>query len=536
LKPIDSRLTSYVPRKAAPPLFEHQWEALAKGGNKFSFALLMEAGTAKTRIIIDNIAWLYRRNIITAALVAAPNDVADQWVNEQLPLYLPEDIQLRAVVWDPKSVRTERLAKELSSKPLPNRLHVLAMNHEAFSYKRSRAIARAFLKAHKSFFVLDESHEFRIPKSLRTRAIRELGPHAVVRRILTGTPFEKVFDLYSQFAFLDERILGFTSFLAFKHHYGIFTKEYTQKMIFDRQAGRKVMKLIEYETLQEYQRLDELYTAIEPFCYRKKLSECTDLPEKLYITIPTHLSEAQSALYQEIKETGMALLAAAEAGKPIELLDLALLNDEDLIDLIQSKPNKVSAVIKLVINLRLQQCMGGFVTDDAKTVRCTEGKPYDIPRIQATVRYTNDCLNGEAKVIVWAQFRAELEALFRVFIDQGIPCHMIHGGVTGAARSDIIAQFKDPKHPVRVLVAHPNTMGTGQNLQVARSLIYYSNGWRWIKREQSERRAHRLGQTGTVRIGDLQAKDAPLDKRLLENFAQKGELVNAMMSWNLEEL
>jgi hypothetical protein len=526
----------YQPRTAAPPPFPHQWDALRKGGNKFSFALLMEAGTAKTRIIIDNTAWLYRRGVVGALLIAAPNDVAEQWVEEQIPLYLPADIPLRAVVWNPRSARTERLARELASKPLPQRLHVLAMNHEAFSFKRSRAIARAFLKAHKTFFVLDESHEFRIPKSLRTRAVRDLGPLAVVRRILTGTPFEQPFDLYAQFAFLDERILGFTSFLAFKHHYGVFTKEHVQMAVFDRRTGGKVKKLVEYETLQEYQRLEELYARIEPFCYRKKLSECSNLPEKLHCIVPTHLSEAQAALYQEIKDTGMAMLQAAEAGQPIALQDLALLDEEELLDLIQSKPNKVSAVIKLVVNLRLQQCLGGFITDDAKTVRCTEGDAGDIPRMQATLGYVQQCLAGEGKVIIWAQFRPELAALATVLERAQIPALLIHGGVTGARRAEVIEQFKNPMDEHRVLVAHPHTMGTGQNLQVARTLVYYSNGWRWIKREQSERRAHRLGQMGTVRIADLQAHDAPLDKKLLENFAAKGELVNTLMSWDIKDL
>jgi superfamily II DNA or RNA helicase len=520
----------YIPRTAAPLPFAHQRECLEQGGNKFVYALLMEAGTAKSRIIIDNAAWLFDRGVITGLLVSAPNDVAAQWLEEQIPLYMPERIKVRAALWDADSKRAERLCAELLL-PVAGRLHVLAVNHEAFATARAVRLFRKFLQTHRSMFVLDEAHDFSNPKAARVKAVLELGPLAPVRRILTGTPFEKPFDLYTQFEFLDPRILGFASHFAFRHHYAVFAKEFVTKTLRDKRTGQPVKRLIEYESLQHYQRLEELWSRVAKYSYRKALAACADLPPKLYIKLPTHLSAAQQALYEAIKAQGFALLAAAEQGKPVKLLDVGVLDDEELIEAVRQGGNKITAAIKLVTTLRLQQCMGGFCTDDERTVRCTEGKAEDIPRVQATRDYALQCLAGPGKVIIWAQFRAELEALAAVMQAAGAATVMIHGGVVGKERAEAIEAFKAPKSTVRVLVAHPYTMGTGQNLQVARTLIYYSNGWRWVKREQSERRAHRVGQTGTVRVVDLQARGAPLDARLLENFAQRGELVGVLMGW-----
>ena len=50
----------------------------------------MEQGTGKTKVIIDNSAYLYANNKINFLVVIAPNGVHRNWINNELPLHLPD--------------------------------------------------------------------------------------------------------------------------------------------------------------------------------------------------------------------------------------------------------------------------------------------------------------------------------------------------------------------------------------------------------------------------------------------------------------
>ncbi len=516
-------LAQYTPKAAH---FKHQLAALEKGGNKYAFAFLMDPGTGKTKVTIDNAAWLYQRGVINALLVTGPGDVPEQWLSEQLPLFWPLR-EPRGVLWRSNNAKAKRMALELSSKPIANTFPVLAMNHEAFATDAGEAAAKAFLTQYSAMFVLDESDWFKTPKAQRTKAVLRLRDRAKVRRILTGTVADTPFDLFSQFAFLDPRILG-DSYFVFKHHYGVFAKEYARYK--DPKTGE--MKVRQYDSLQHYQRLEELYARIDAYSFRITKEECTDLPAKLPAIIPTHLSDRQRALYDTIKEHGLALLKKAEAGEPVEIHDLGLLGDEELLEALQTSSNRVSAKIKLVVLLRLQQCIGGFVTDDNRKVRCIEATPGEVPRMSATVDKAREILRSGQKLIIWAQFRAELEALHALLPSSGL----VHGDITGQPRTDIFNKFKDAKSDLKILVAHPKTAGTGMNFAVATAAIYYSDGYSYRQRKQSEDRIHRIGQTKPVTIYDLKALDVPIDENIGKIRADKQNLATAIMTWRSTDL
>ena len=55
--------------------YEHQLTALKKAWDKEYYAYFMEMGTGKSKVLIDEIAGLYLRGKITAALSVAPKGV-----------------------------------------------------------------------------------------------------------------------------------------------------------------------------------------------------------------------------------------------------------------------------------------------------------------------------------------------------------------------------------------------------------------------------------------------------------------------------
>lgn len=515
-----SIVDGYIP-KSDP--FAHQWEALRRSAHKKAFALFMDQGTGKTKVIFDTTAILYQIGYINGLLVLAPNDVHDQWLDEQLPLHLPDRIPVRAVAWDRGSLKKMRLVAELCERPLPDRLAILAMNHEAIGTKTGVGRAKQFCSAYRVLCAVDESQNYKTPAAKRTRNLYHvLRPKIQVARLLSGTPTETPFDLWAQMRFLDERILGFESLLAFKHHYGVFTKEYTQIV----KQGKR--QLHEYETLVEYQRLEELDERMAPFVYRVHKEECTDLPPKMRMHRRTHLSEAQAQVYEQLKEEGLALLEEHEAGKSVKVLPLDEIEDPDLVERIQNPKDRMSIKIKLTLMLRLQQCAGGFITDDQGTTRPIDPTPN--PRQEALLELVKGGLAGPAKVLIWAQFRAEMEALKALLPDFAL----IYGGTPKAQRANDLARYKDPDSSLRGLIAHPLTLGTGQNLQVARTMIFYSNSFSSIRRRQAEDRAHRIGQSGTVSIYDLIG--APCDERALEVLSDKDEINSKLFRASASQL
>mgnify|MGYP003315511094 CR=1 FL=1 len=75
----------------------------------------------------------------------------------------------------------------------------------------------------------------------------------------------------------------------------------------------------------------------------------------------------------------------------------------------------------------------------------------------------------------------------------------------------------------RVFVANPATASEGLNLFVANNVIYYSNSFKYGERQQSEDRAHRIGQKNNVLYFDLIAENT-LDNKIIKRMAQKYDL------------
>ena len=68
--------------------FAHQVKAFDLSKKRKGFALLMEQGTGKTKVIIDTAAYLYENKAIDTVIVIAPNGVHRNWVNNEVPIHM----------------------------------------------------------------------------------------------------------------------------------------------------------------------------------------------------------------------------------------------------------------------------------------------------------------------------------------------------------------------------------------------------------------------------------------------------------------
>jgi SNF2 family DNA or RNA helicase len=466
--------------------YEHQLIALEKSWDKEEYAYFMEMGTGKSKVLIDNIAILYDKGKINGVLIVAPKGVYKNWYSSEIPTHLASHVQYKSVLWTASISKTKQ--EELNSLFKSDfNLHVLVMNVEAFSTKKGLQFALKFLNSHKTLMAVDESTTIKTPSAKRTKSILALSKSAVYRRILTGSPITKSpLDLYTQCGFLNDELLGFSSYYAFRSRYA--------HMIERNFGGRRV------QIVKNYQRLDELSKLIEPFSYRVLKEDCLDLPDKIYIRREIELTEEQLKLYSTMKQ-----------------MALATLNGKLL-----TAPNVLTQLMRLH-----QITCGHFKSDDGKI---QELKNNRLEELMSILEET------EGKAIIWANYIYDIErisaAIKKEYGDDSVVEY--YGAIHTDERQKNIERFQDPLSPFRFFIGNPQTGGYGITLTAANTVIYYSNGYDLEKRLQSEDRAHRIGQKKSVTYIDLIAEKT-IDEKIVKALRKKIDIASQIMGEELKD-
>ena len=466
--------------------YGHQITALEKSWDKEEYGYFMEMGTGKSKVLVDNIAMLYDKGKINAALIIAPKGVYRNWFSGEIPNHLPSHIEHKTVLW----TATTSKAKDKEYQQLfkiDYDLHILIMNVEAFSTKKGLEFATKFLNCHKTIMAIDESTTIKTPTAKRTKAILSLGKLAKYRRILTGSPVTKSpLDLYTQCNFLHEELLGFNSYYTFRNRYAT---------MIDRNFGGRRVQIV-----GGYKRLDELSDSLKKFSYRVLKEHCLDLPEKVYIQREVELSDEQRQIYSTMKSAALAQLKGKMATAPHVLTQL----------------------------MRLHQITCGHLKNDDDTI--TEIKNNRMSELL-------DVLDEvEGKVIIWANYVYDIKQIVKAISKKYGEDSIVqyYGAIPADVRQKNIEKFQDPKSDSRFFVGNPQTGGYGITLTAANNVIYYSNGYDLEKRLQSEDRAHRIGQKKSVTYVDF-ITPKTIDEKIVKALRKKMNIATEIMGEDLRE-
>jgi len=479
--------------------FDHQSKAFFESREKTAFALLMEQGTGKTKVILDNVCYLYANGKVDGLLVIAPNGVNRNWILNECPAHIPDYIDYKAAWYVSSPSKKEE--KAISNTLGHLGLKIIAMNIEALATVKGVNFAKNFLLSYRTMLVIDESTTIKNHKAIRTKNLLKIGVQAKYRRIMTGTPVTQgPLDLFTQFTFLDPYILHTHSYYAFRNRYAILREIRTN--------GRSFMTVVGYTNI------DELTKIIAPHSFRVTKKECLDLPDKLYSKRYVTLSENQKRLYTQLKKEIVAEFNGMVMTTPLALTKL----------------------------LRLQQIIGGFFVPDQQLVledadeesiqgtlgfenRKVKPEPIDAvnPRIESLSQLLEET---DGKVIIWARFRSEIKSICERIRSnfEGKSCVEYHGGIDNATRSDNVRRFQeDPE--CRFFVGNVQAGGKGLNLHAASTVIYYSNDFSLENRLQSEDRAHRIGQQNNVTYIDMIA-EGTMDVKVVDVLRNKKSIAD----------
>jgi len=463
--------------------YAHQIKALEKSWNKEVYALFMEMGTGKSKVLIDNIAMLYNNGHINGALIIAPKGVYKTWFDNEIPNHMPDYIEKKVSLW-----RTDPNAKDLQPMFKPGAdLHILIMNVEAFSTKKGLQFAHKFLSCHDTLMGVDESTTIKNPTAKRTKNILSLRSLTKYRRILTGSPVTKSpLDLFSQCNFLDPWLLDQSSYYSFRTRYAVCRKIQVH--------GRQV------EIVVGYRNLGELSDKLKPFSYRVLKDDCLDLPKKTYMKRNIELTDEQKKVYKQMKKEALAVL--------------------------NGKMVTSATVITQLMRLHQITC-GHFKADDG-TIQ--EIKNNRIPQLMDILEEV------EGKAVIWAHYRHDIEKLVEAISKKYGANSVVtyYGDTTTDERAIAIKKIQDKESPVRFIIGTPQTGGYGITLTGASTMIYYSNGYDLEKRQQSEARIDRIGQEKPMTYIDIMAEDT-VDMKIVKSLRQKVNIATEIMGEELKD-
>jgi SNF2 family DNA or RNA helicase len=469
--------------------YAHQLTALEKSWEKQVYAYFMEMGTGKSKVLIDNISMLYDKGKINGALIIAPKGVYQNWYNSEIPTHLVDHIDKKMVLWQAMINKTQ--AKKLNTLfKTGEELHILIMNVEAFSTKKGVDFAHKFLNCHNALIAVDESTTIKNPGAKRTKNILGLSKYSKYRRILTGSPVTKSpLDLYTQCYFLSPWLLDHSSFYTFKNRYAVMrTANF---------GGRSVQIVVGYRNLAE------LSEKLKPFSYRVLKDDCLDLPKKTFMKRIVQLSDEQKKVYSQMKQTALAFLNGKAATTATVMTQL----------------------------MRLHQITCGHFTADDGTIQILKNN-----RIDELIDLLHEV---HGKVVIWAHYRHDIETIvehikkeFNTDVDNSVMTY--YGDTSVEDRQKAIKEIQDPDSPVKFLVGTPQTGGYGITLTAASTMIYYSNGYDLEKRQQSEARIDRIGQTKPMTYVDIIAEDT-VDERIVKALRKKINIASQVMGEELKD-
>ena len=466
--------------------YAHQLDALEASWDKENFAYFMEMGTGKSKVLLDNAAILYDKGHINGLLLIAPKGVYKNWYDSEIPTHLPDHIEKKVILWKTSDKSKKQMSLLNTLFETGTDLHILIMNVESFSKGAGLQFAQKFLSCHKAMIAIDESTTIKTPTSNRTKSILKLRQDAKYRRILTGSPVTKSpLDLFSQCLFLDPWLLNHQSYYTFKARYAVTKKIEVQ--------GRRI------EIVVGYRNLPELSEKIKPFSKRILKEDCLDLPAKSFIKHTVELTKEQNKVYEQMKKEAIAFL--------------------------DGKMQSTATVMTQLMRLHQITC-GHFTADD--------GTIKDLPCSRLT-ELMSILENVEGKTIIWSHYTHDvkriIEKIKEVYGDESVVDYF--GETDQENRSKNIKRFQtDDK--CRFFVGTTHTGGYGITLTAGSTMIYFSNGYDLEKRQQSEARIDRIGQTKKMTYIDIMAQDT-IDEHIVKALRNKVNIANTIMGEELKE-
>lgn len=450
-----------MPIKATP--YQHQVRAFNFAMRQFiqdhekACAFLMDMGTGKTITTIAVAGVLFQQGKIKRMLVVAPKSIVEVW-RQEFDKFAA--VPYSVVVLDGDSGKKADTIRHMTG----SGLQVIVVNYES-----CWRLDNVIVKWQPDMIVCDESSKIKNPQAKCSKSLHKLGAMSKFNLILTGTPItNSPLDFFSQYKFLDERIFG-SSFFRFRGQYAIL-------------GGYQNHQIVGYKHLAE------LVEKAHGVAYRIKIDEAVELPEFVEEIRPVKLEAKAQQIYDSIDKDSYAELMSGE----------------------------VTVRNVLTRLLRLSQCTGGFIRNDAGDAL----QQISSAKLEALEDIIDSCMEERKKVVVFARFVPEIDAISAMLRKKKIAYALIKGDVKD--RAEQVDEFQN-NDEVRVFIGQLQTTGMGLTLTAGSVAVYYSLDFSYANYEQSRARVRRIGQQKRGVYIHLVCKDT-IDETVMSALRKKADV------------
>lgn len=427
-----------------------------------SVAILAEMGTGKTLISIGIVGELYLQKEINRLLIVAPLSITRVW-EEEFNKFADFEYQLK-VLEGTTNKKVETLRNLFG-----NKLQVAVVNYES-CWRLEKEIA----SWSPDMIVCDESSKIKNPQAKQSKALHRLGKKSKHNIILTGTPVtNNPLDFFSQYKFLDEDIFG-GSYYSFRAKYAVM-------------GGYGNYQVIGYKNLQE------LTEKAHSVAFRITKKEALDLPEQVDVTRYVELEPTTRRIYNNLEKESYAELNNGEIVAPNVLTKL----------------------------LRLSQVTGGYIKDEFTGM----AEEVSSVKIYALEEIVDECIDANKKLVVFARFIPEIDAIARMLRKKKIEYALIRGDVKD--RAGEVDKFQSNPN-VKVFIGQLQTTGMGLTLTAADTAVFYSLSYNFADYEQAKARIHRIGQKNNCTYIHLIAKNT-IDEKVIDALSKKKNIADLVV-------
>lgn len=427
-------------------LFKHQKEAvsraLAKQGN---LALFHDPGCGKSRTTLEIYAELKKNSPALKLLVVCPKSIIRAAWQEDVAKFTTF-----------KFCAYEDL--DVPRLPDVGSVEIVAINYEKLISAKHLPKIKDILRRGDWMLAADEVSRCKNHKSITTKTLLALAPLFKHRVVLSGTPMpNSELEIWAPIRLVDGQALP-ESFFAFRNQ-SFYLGRGNQTM--PTPTGR-----IDRATMQQLfrsgwkykitkQKREELMHRIAPFCHWVKKADALDLPEQIDEIREVTLSDAERKAYREMEKFLV----------------------------IETQDEVITAPVALTRLVKLRQVTSGFAYNQSGHA-CRFGSS----KLQELMALLDEL--GQQPVIIWIQFKAEVEEISKALSDSGKTFSTLYSET--ADREASIRDFQEGR--VQYFLAHPKSAGHGLTLVGCSTAIYYSLDFSWESYTQSRDRIHRIAQ------------------------------------------
>jgi SNF2 family DNA or RNA helicase len=382
-----------------------------------------ELGTGKTRSILFAFDALKQAGLVQRMIVMCPlTAMRRTWYREVL-LYFPH---LTAVILHGSN-------KVARSKKLLQKVDIYIINHDGLEVLEESLMERDDIDC----VCVDEIGGYRNGRAEKTKLLRRyVAPKDFVWG-LTGSPIPRaVTDVWGPCSCLTPNTVPkfFTIF-----------------------RDQLMLKKGQFKWEAKPGAEERAVSCMQP-SVRFKLSDVTELPERVIKYYPAELTPKQSYIYEAMRKQSIALVGE----------------------------HKIDALNAGAVLSKLMQIAIGYVyTRDGKTIHMD-----NTPRLQLILDLID---STQRKVLLFAPFKSAVSAFSTFLTSNKISHAVVTGDTTLKKRDEIFGDFQDtPRY--KVIAAHPGCMSHSLTLTKANTTIWAGPVTSLETFQQANGRTYRVGQ------------------------------------------